>query len=83
VLTLPKHEFRRQLKELPEEVHIRVDEMLDRYFQKTTGTQLGFKLSESQEQSLSFKRIVRLVVANMKPYYDAGHITKTMFETLA
>jgi hypothetical protein len=32
------YEFRRRLKELLEEVQIRVDGTLDRYFQKTAGT---------------------------------------------
>jgi hypothetical protein len=77
------YEFRRRLKELPEELRVRVDGKLDRFFRDTAGTQHAFELSEPEEQSVSFKRIVRLVVARMKPYYDAGRITKTMFKALA
>lgn len=78
------YEFRRKLREMPQESQTRVDGMLDRFFTNAAdGTQLAFKLSELEEQAVCHRRIARMVVGRMKPFYDAGRITKSMFKVLA
>jgi hypothetical protein len=78
------HEFRMNMKRLPQAMWARIDQELNQMF--VYCLDLGYRpmfLSMEKERIISYDRIMRLVLDRMKPYFDLERIAKTFdFEIL-
>jgi hypothetical protein len=78
------HEFRRNMKRLPQAMRARIDQELNQMFGYCLDP--GYRpmfLSMEEERIISYDRIMRLVSDRMKPYFELGRITKSSdFEIL-
>jgi hypothetical protein len=78
------HEFRRNMKRLPQSMRARIDQELNRMFGNCLdpGYQSIF-LSMEEERIISYKRIMLLVSDHMKLYFERRQISKSSdFENL-
>jgi hypothetical protein len=78
------HEFRRNMKRLPQSMRARIDQELNRMFGNCLdpGYQPIF-LSMEEERIISYKRIMLLVSDHMKLYFERRQISKSFdFENL-
>ncbi|XP_050428167.1 uncharacterized protein LOC126838091 [Adelges cooleyi] len=76
------YELQRSMVELPQELQTRLNYIFDDLF----GTGHNYEpdpLTEEEEKIIAHKRIVKLVVDYMTPYYKARRINRNLFKTLA
>lgn len=76
------YELRRSMNEMPQELQIR----LNHKFCDLFGTNHSYEsdpLSEEEERIIAHKRIVKLVVGFMTPYYKSHRINRNLFKSLA
>lgn len=76
------YELRRSMNELPQEQQIRLNQMFKDLF-GNDHTYESDPLSEEEERIIAHKRIVKMVVEFMTPYYKAHRISRHMFKILA
>lgn len=77
-----KYELRKCMNELPQELQIR----LNQQFLDLFGNSHNYEsdpLSEEEERIIAHKRIVKMVVEFMTPYYKAHRINRHLFKNLA
>jgi hypothetical protein len=78
------HEFRRNMRKLPQAMRARIDQELNQVF----GNRLNLEcrpifVSLEEEQIISYERIKLLVSDRMRPYFEHGQINKSSdFEIL-
>lgn len=76
------YELRKSMNEMPQELQIR----LNHKFCEIFGSSHSYEsdpLSEEEERIIAHKRIVKMVVEFMTPYYKAHRINRHLFKSLA
>lgn len=76
------YELRRSMNELPQEQQRRLNQMFKDLF-GNNHTYESDPLSQEEEHIIAHKRIVKMVVEFMTPYYKANRISRQMFKILA
>lgn len=76
------YELRRCMNELPQELQKRLNQKFN-YLFGNGHTYESDPLSEEEEQIIAHKRIVKMVVEFMTPYYKAHRINRHLFKNLA
>ncbi|XP_050532635.1 uncharacterized protein LOC126900755 isoform X2 [Daktulosphaira vitifoliae] len=76
------YELQRSINKLPIDLQKRLTQKFDELF-GTGHTYDSDPLTEEEERTIAHKRIVKLVVDNMTPYYKARRINRHLFKTLA
>lgn len=77
-----KYELQKSMNELPQELQRR----LDQQFLDLFGNNHNFEsdlLSEEEERIIAHKRIIKMVVEFLVPYYEANRINRDLFKDLA
>lgn len=77
-----KYELQRSINEMPWELQISLNQRFDDLF-GNNHTYESDPLSEEEERIIAHKRIVKLVVGFMTPYYKAHRINRLLFKSLA
>jgi len=76
------YELRKSINELPWELKERLNQKFDDLF-GNGHTYESDPLSEKEERIIAHKRIVKMVVKFMTPYYKANRINRYLFKSLA
>lgn len=76
------YELRRSMNDLPQTQQIRLNQIFKDLF-GNDHTYESDPLSEEEERIIAHKRIVKMVVELMTPYYKAQRISRHMFKILA
>lgn len=77
-----KYELQRSINEMPWELQISLNQRFDDLF-GNNHTYESDPLSDEEERIIAHKRIVKLVVGFMTPYYKAHRINRLLFKSLA
>ncbi|VVC41657.1 Hypothetical protein CINCED_3A006817 [Cinara cedri] len=77
-----EYEFLRSMKDIPQELHTRLNNKFILLFGRGHNYD-NDPLSEEEQHAIAHKRIVKLVVQFMTPYYNEQRISRRMFKSLA
>jgi hypothetical protein len=76
------YELRKSMNEMPQELQIRLNQKFCDLFGNNHSYESD-SLSEEEERIIAHKRIVKMVVEIMTPYYKAHRINRHLFKSLA